>query len=78
MALWNLNGKSVLIVDDFPQMRSMLRSMIQSYGAKDIQQAANGEEAVEMMDGHRFDIIFCDYNLGEGKSWALVWPPRVL
>ncbi|RRQ21796.1 response regulator [Thiohalobacter thiocyanaticus] len=68
MALWNLKGRTILVVDDFPEMRSMLRSMLAMYGADTIEQARNGEEAIERMQARRFEIVLCDYNLGEGKD----------
>lgn len=68
MALWNLKGRTILVVDDFPEMRSMLRSMLTMYGADTIEQARNGEEAIERMQARRFEIVLCDYNLGEGKD----------
>lgn len=68
MALWNLKGRTILVVDDFPEMRSMLRSMLAMYGADTIEQARNGEEAIGRMQARRFEIVLCDYNLGEGKD----------
>jgi len=68
MALWNLNNKTVLIVDDFAQMRSMLLAMLKNYGPKVVLQASNAKEAIEMMSKHQFDIVLCDYNLGDGQD----------
>lgn len=68
MGLWSLKGRSILVVDDFPEMRSMMRSMLAMYGADDIKQARHGEEAVELMEANRFEIVLCDYNLGDGKD----------
>jgi CheY-like chemotaxis protein/predicted Zn-dependent protease len=68
MALWNLKSKTVLIVDDFAQMRTMLSAMLKIFEPKEVIQAANGKEAIEMMAKHRFDIVLCDYNLGEGQD----------
>ena len=68
MALWSLKGTTVLVVDDFPEMRSMLRSMLAMYGADVIEQARNGEEAIERMQAQPFEIVLCDYNLGDGKD----------
>lgn len=68
MALWNLKGKQILVIDDFAEMRSMMRSMVAAYGADLVSQARNGEEALEKMAEQRFDIILCDYNLGDGKD----------
>jgi len=68
MGFWNLKTKSVLIIDDFPQMRAMLLSMIKNYEPKEVHQAGNGKDALEKMSKHRFDIVLCDYNLGDGKD----------
>jgi len=68
MALWTLKNNKILVVDDFAEMRSMLRSMLRAYGAEDILQASNGEDAIAKIENHKFDIILCDYNLGEGKD----------
>lgn len=68
MGLWTLKSKKILIIDDFSEMRSMLRSMLRAYGAEDIKQASNGDDAIELIASHKFDIILCDYNLGEGKD----------
>jgi len=68
MPLWTLKNTKILVVDDYAEMRSMLRGMLMAYGAEDIKQAANGEDAIELMANNTFDIILCDYNLGEGKD----------
>lgn len=68
MGLWTLKNKKILIIDDFAEMRSMLRSMLRAYGAEEIKQSPDGEDAVEKIANNKFDIILCDYNLGEGKD----------
>jgi CheY-like chemotaxis protein len=66
--LWTLKGKKILTVDDFPGMRSMMRSMLSAYGADNITEATSGEEAIKHMNNTQYEIILCDYNLGEGKD----------
>lgn len=68
MELWSLGGKSFLVIDDLPDMRAMMRSMLAAYGAQNIKQAKDGKEAMEMLAVHRFDVVLCDYNLGDGKD----------
>ena len=68
MSYWSLSSKKVLIIDDFAQMRSMLISMLKNFTPKEIVQAGNGKDALEKMAQTKFDIILCDYNLGEGKD----------
>jgi len=60
--------KNCLIVDDFPEIRGSLSRMIKSFGAKHIETAANGAEAIKLCQNKSFDIVLCDYNLGAGKD----------
>lgn len=68
MEIWSLRGKRILIVDDLPDMRTMLRTLVESFGAEDIRTAKDGEQAMSAMSIHKFDVVLCDYNLGEGKD----------
>ncbi len=68
MAIWSLKGKKVLIIDDFQEMRVILRTMIEPLAPDMIKLAQNGEEAIEHMEETKFDLVFCDYNLGKGKD----------
>lgn len=68
MALWSLKDKKILIIDDFAEMRSSLRNMLTPYDATDISMASNGDDAIEFISQNIFDIILCDYNLGDGKD----------
>lgn len=68
MALWTLKDQNILIVDDFPEMRSMMRSMLVQFGADKITEARSGDEAVAAMAKQTMDIVLCDYSLGEGKD----------
>ena len=61
-------SKSVLIVDDFRDFRFIVRNMLQSFGVTSIDQASNGESAIAKIAEKKYDIILCDYNLGEGKD----------
>jgi tetratricopeptide (TPR) repeat protein len=60
--------KKVLIVEDFFNFRLTMKNMLRYYGVLSIDDAANGEEAIQKMSVRKFDVILCDYNLGEGKS----------
>ncbi|EIC19564.1 response regulator [Thiorhodovibrio frisius] len=62
----NLAKKMVLVVDDFQNMRSTLRQMLMSIGFEHITPVATGEDALAALRARRFDIVLCDYNLGEG------------
>ena len=61
-------GKSFLIIDDFPGMRSMLREMLRTFGTKNIDTVTNGKEAIACLEKNKYDVVLCDYNLGSGKN----------
>lgn len=66
----DFSGKTVLIVDDYQEMRSIFRDVLRSCGAdvKKIYTAANGNEAIGLLKRVQFDIVLCDLNLGSGKN----------
>lgn len=63
-----LSNKRFLVVDDFADMRSVLRGILRSLAVKEFDLAANGNEALAFLTKRRPDIVLCDYNLGEGKD----------
>ena len=57
-----------LIIDDFENFRLSLKQMVRSCGVEQIDVAINGEDAIQRCQQSTFDIILCDYNLGDGKN----------
>jgi len=57
-----------LIVDDYADMRSVLQNMLLSFGVQNIDIASNGKDAIRAIEHQRYDVILCDYNLGEGRD----------
>jgi len=66
--LVDFSHKRFLVIDDFGDMRSMLRHMVESYGVGHIDTAANAKDALRLMERGHYDVILCDYNLGDGKD----------
>lgn len=64
----SLKKATILIIDDFQGMRTMLRDLVRSMGVTKVDTASNGKEAISMLGNHRYDIVICDYNLGEGQN----------
>ncbi len=62
----HIKDEVVLIVDDFQNMRSTLRQMLLSLEYHDITPVATGEEALIKLRNRHYDIVLCDYNLGDG------------
>jgi tetratricopeptide (TPR) repeat protein len=61
-------AKNYLVVDDFIGVRQLLRESLRSLGARNIDQAASGGEAMGLLARIRYDVVLCDFNLGEGKN----------
>ncbi len=60
--------KHYLLIDDFVGIRQLLRESLRNLGAKHIDQAASGGEAMMLLSKTRYDVVLCDYNLGDGKN----------
>ncbi|WP_295995319.1 tetratricopeptide repeat-containing response regulator [Rugamonas sp.] len=60
--------KRYLLIDDFAGVRQLLRESLRNLGAKHIDQAASGGEAMVLLARTHYDVVLCDYNLGEGKN----------
>ncbi|MBI5632733.1 MAG: response regulator [Nitrospirae bacterium] len=65
---YDLSYKQFLVIDDFGEFRSSIRRMLWSFNVKDIDDAANGEAAIELMSNKSYDVILCDYNLGYNRK----------
>ncbi|WP_230515277.1 tetratricopeptide repeat-containing response regulator [Teredinibacter turnerae] len=59
---------SVLVADDFSSFRHTVSGMLSSLGVKKIELASNAREAIQCCEHKFFDLILCDYNLGDGRT----------
>jgi tetratricopeptide (TPR) repeat protein len=57
-----------LLIDSALTMRQLLRESLRSLGARHVDQAGNGNEAVFMLQQQQYDVVLCDLNLGQGKN----------
>lgn len=57
-----------LVVDDFENFRNSMRQMLRTLGAEKIETVNNGISAIQKCTYEHFDVLLCNYNLGEGKS----------
>jgi len=64
----DLRDKWGLLVDDMPEMRSSMRIQLADAGLDQCDQARNVKEAVDRLRENRYDLIVCDYNLGQGAD----------
>jgi len=65
---------SILIVDDSLPMRSVIKRTLKAagYGSSEMLEAANGKEALELMQNSWVDIILTDYNMPVMNGLAFI------
>jgi len=64
----SLKQATILIIDDFQGMRTMLRDFVKSMGVTKIDTASHGKDAINQLGLTPYDIVICDYNLGAGQN----------
>lgn len=64
----SLKQSTVLVVDDFPSMRTMMLGFLKTMGVTATDNVGNAKEALALLAKKQYDIVICDYNLGHGKN----------
>lgn len=64
----NYGQLRALIVDDFPGMRSAMKMTLSNFGIAKIDLASSAAEAIFRVQNNQYDLILCDFNLGEGRD----------
>ncbi len=60
--------KKFLIADDFDNFIFSMKQMLRRMGAEHIDSARNGKEAIQKCISTHYDVVFCDYNMGDNKN----------
>jgi len=53
----------ILIVDDFPTMRRIVRNTLRQLGLQNVAEAGDGSEALEMLKNGSYDFVITDWNM---------------
>ena len=61
----DLEAIKVLLVDDSRSARAFMRRVLENLGILHFTEAENGKQAVELIQGHYFDLVVTDYNMPE-------------
>ncbi|MFP5410382.1 MAG: response regulator [Gammaproteobacteria bacterium] len=64
----NYGTLRALVVDDSPDMRNSLRITLSNFGLTKVQMAANAAEAIYHVKLREFELVLCDFNLGDGRD----------
>jgi two-component system chemotaxis response regulator CheY len=59
--LQNTDEPQVMIIDDMPATRALLRDMLTDMGFTTIEEACDGREALEKLKDQRAQLIVCDH-----------------
>jgi len=64
----DLSDKYGLLIDDIASMRTTVRIQLASVRLERCDQARNIKEAIDRLTNKHYDLIVCDYNLGDGAD----------
>jgi two-component system chemotaxis response regulator CheY len=53
----------ILVVDDFPTMRRIVRNLLLELGYEDVAEADDGRTALPMLQAGGFDLLITDWNM---------------
>ncbi|MEW6184669.1 MAG: response regulator [Thermodesulfobacteriota bacterium] len=65
------SNKKVLIVDDSPWVRKMLKGLLDNWGHQVIE-AQDGEQALEKLQIEAFDLLICDVVMPNKTGWEVL------
>jgi CheY-like chemotaxis protein len=66
-----LEGTTVLVVDDEPEVLDLLAETLERYGARTFR-AGGGKEAVRLLDKEKVDLVLSDIRMPEGDGVYLL------
>ncbi|MCX2795897.1 chemotaxis response regulator CheY [Microbulbifer thermotolerans] len=56
-------GMRILVVDDFPTMRRIIRSLLKELGFTNVEEAEDGQEALSKLAAGGFEFVVSDWNM---------------
>ena len=56
-----MSASIILVVDDIPSFRGIVRSMLEDIGFSDVRDATDGEQALVMLRSLPFALVISDY-----------------
>lgn len=54
---------SILVVDDFPTMRRIVRSLLKELGFTNVEEAEDGQDALNKLRNGGFEFVVTDWNM---------------
>lgn len=53
----------ILVVDDQPFIRNMVKAILKGFGLNDITTVDDGNRAIDHLNDNEFDVVICDWNM---------------
>ena len=66
----------VLVVDDFATMVQIVRKLLGQLGFENVDDARNGEAALEKLRYRKYDLVICDWNMEPMTGYELLLQVR--
>jgi len=61
---------NVLVVDDFPTMRRIVRSLLKELGFNNVDEAEDGQDALGKLKSGSFQFVISDWNMPNSTGWT--------
>ena len=62
-------GIKILVVDDFPTMRRIIRNLLQELGFENVDEAEDGAIGLEKLRNGGFQFVVSDWNMPTSTAW---------
>lgn len=72
----DLAGTTILTIDDDQMMRSILKNFLAQAGCREILQARNGKDALQLFTTHPIDLVICDWVMEPMNGFAFLTEMR--
>ena len=66
----------VLVVDDYQTLIRIIRNLLTQLGFKNIEEAKDGRQALEKMQGSKFGLVISDWNMEPMTGFELLQQVR--
>ena len=62
----------ILVVDDFPTMRRIIKNLLKDLGYDNVDEAEDGAQGLEKLRGGSFDFVVSDWNMPNMDGLAML------
>ena len=69
---YNLSSLNIVIVDDHQPMRRILRDVLREFGVRSVEEATDGQAALNVLNSFPADVIFTDYMMEPMTGMELI------